>query len=256
MSSEEKFLKELNIFRNEVLYTLRFLYTESAIHEIASKNENVKKALNYSPTFWNTILSALQNSTFITLGRICDNNGRHSINTLFRLTESSKDIFSKKSFEERWLKSKDRKEIDHWLPEYLKTVYEPTSKDFLKLGVFIEKQREIYKELYRPIRDHFGHKLYSENEEVNVLFSKIKIKKLEKFCVTLYGIYEALWELYHNGRGPILPIKAGKYSTKSLLKTNFKHMNKPANAQFVEEVKMALELLQIGRDVKLKSFLK
>ncbi len=248
MSAEEKFLEELNIFRNEVLYTLKFLYTELAIHEIASKDKKVLKALNYSPTFWNTILSSLQNSTFITLGRIFDNNGKNSINTLFRFCENNKVLFTEEAFVNRWKKSSDRNQIDHWLPEYLKTLYVPKDSDFKSLGKFIENQKKLYKEIYRPIRDHFGHKLYKKNEEVKVLFDKVQVKELEKFCVTLYGIHEALWQLYHNGRGPLLPIRKGKYSTKSIINTKFDaNTPKPANAQFIEEAERTLNLLKIGR---------
>lgn len=251
MSAEEKFLEELNVFRNEVLYALKFLYTELAIHEIASKDKKVLRALNYSPTFWNTVLSSLQNSTFITLGRIFDNNGKNSINTLFRFCDKNKDIFTEQSFVCRWKKSSDRSQIDHWLPEYLKTLYIPKDSDFKNLGKFIEKQKKLYKQIYRPIRDQFGHKIYNKNEEVKVLFDKVQIKELEKFCVTLYGIHQALWQLYHNGRGPFLPIKYGKYSTKNILKTKFEpYTPKPVNAQFIEEAERALDLFKIGREKK------
>lgn len=246
MSSEEKFLSELNIFRNEVLATLKFLYTELAIHEIKNKDKKVLFALNNSPTFWNTVLSALQHSTFITLGRIFDNNGKSTITTLIKVVKKNKNIFTKDSFRERWIKNSDKSKIDHWLPEYLKTVYIPLDKDFEKLSDFIDRQKQIYKKNYKPIRNHFGHKIYVTNEEVKAVFDEVQIRDLEKFCVTLLGIHEALWQLYHNGRGPLLPIKQGKYSTKGILKRKYKpYDSKPANAQFVEEVARVLNILKI-----------
>ncbi len=247
LSSEEKFLKELNVFRNEVMLASKFLYTELAIRNIANENKKVLRALNCSPTFWNTILSALQNSTFVTFGRIFDNNSKNSINTLFKFTQGNRDIFTKESFKNRWIKNSDRSKIDHWLPEYLKKVYVPTTNDLLEFGKFIDKQKEIYKEFYRPIRNQFGHKILNTNEDVKVLFDKIKVNELEKFCTRLESIHEALWQLYHNGRGPLLPIKQGRYSTKNILKTKFKpYVSKPANAQFIEEVTTALNLLKLG----------
>jgi hypothetical protein len=253
MSPDDKFLEELNIFRKEVILASKFLYTELAIKDIANKNKRVLTALNYTPTFWNTTLGALQNSTFITLGRIFDNNGKNSINTLLKVVKNNKNIFTKESFKNRWIKDRDRKQIDHWLPEYLKKVYIPTDKNLLDLSSFIEEQKKVYKQLYRPIRDQFGHKIYNKNEEVKVLFDKIQVKDLEKFCVKLYGIHEALWQLYYNGRGPLLPIKKEKYSTKNILKTKFKeHHFKPTNAQFIEEVKLLLELLQKGNKLRTK----
>lgn len=253
MSPEKKFLVELNIFRNEVMLASKFLYTELAIRNIANKNKKILNALNYSPTFWNTILSALQNSTFITFGRIFDNNGKNSISTLLEVTQKNKDIFTKESFANRWTKNQDRNKIDHWLPEYLKKVYVPKDTNLVDFGKFIEKQRGIYKQLYRPVRDQFGHKIYNKDEDVKVLFDKIQINELEKFCVRLDGIHEALWQLYHNGRGPLLPIKQGRYSTKNILKTKFKpYVTKPANAQFIEEVSIALNLIKLGKTIKNK----
>ncbi len=163
MTANQNFLDELNIFRNEVLSALRFLYTELAIHAIATTDKKVLNALNSSPTFWNTILSALQHSTFITLGRIFDTDSKHTIHTLFKLAEKNKNLFSENSFIERWHASRDRSQIDHWLPEYLKTLYVPTNEDFRKLKKFISKQRRTYEEIYRPIRHHFGHRKYTKN---------------------------------------------------------------------------------------------
>jgi hypothetical protein len=255
MSPEKEFLEELNIFRNEAMLASKFLYTELAIRNIANKNKKILNALNYSPTFWNLILSALQNSTFITFGRIFDNNGKNSISTLFKVTQKNKNIFTKESFANRWTKNQDRNKIDHWLPEYLKKVYVPKDNDLVEFGKFIEKQKDIYKKIYKPVRNHFGHKIYNKNEDVKVLFDKIQINELEKFCVRLDSIHEALWQLYHNGRGPLLPIKQGRYSTKNILKTKFKpYVTKPANAQFIYEVTTVLNLLELGKMTKDKKY--
>lgn len=256
MTNEERFLEELNIYRNEVMLVSKFLYTELAIRNIANKNKKILSALNYSPTFWNTILSALQNSTFITFGRIFVNNGKNSISTLFKVTQKNINLFTKESFASRWVKNQDRNKIDHWLPEYLKKVYVPKDNNLVDFGKFIEKQKKIYKQIYRPVRDQFGHKIYNKNEDVKVLFDKIQINELEKFCVRLEGIHEVLWQLYRNGRGPLLPIKQGRYSTKNILKTKFKpYITKPANAQFIDEVATALNLLELGKVVKDNKFI-
>ena len=123
----------------------------------------------------------------------------------------------------------------------------PTSDDFRKLKKYIQSQKKTYQEVYAPIRHHFGHRIYIKNEEIQVLFNKVKIKDIEKFYVRLYGVHEALWQLYHNGRGPLLPIREKKYSTKNILKSRYKqHEQRPANVQFVEEVKIALKLLKTG----------
>ncbi len=247
MSKQQEFLQELNMFRNEVALVSRSLYMELAIHNIASKNKGVLKAMNYTPTFWNTVLSGFQSSTFITLGRIFDNDSKHNIHKLFRLAETNKSLFSRKAFEERWVKNKDRQsgDLDGYLPQYMKTFYVPDDDDFRKLNKFIATQQKVYENIYRPIRHHFGHRKYSTNEEVKVLFDKINITELEKFCVRLDGLHDALWQLYHNGRGPMLPLKRNKYSTRNILKSKPEpYRSTPQNVQYVEEVKNVLKILR------------
>ena len=121
MTAEEKFLDELNIFRNEVESALKSLYAELAIHQIASGDKKVLKALNLSPTFWNTVLNGLQHSTFIILGRILDNDGKHTIRTLLKVTIANKNIFTEESFKNRFLKdSSDTVRTLEWYEEYRK----------------------------------------------------------------------------------------------------------------------------------------
>jgi len=249
MTIQEKFLAELNIFRNEGKLVSRSLYMELAIHAIASKNKGILSIMNRTPTFWNTVLSGFQNLTFITIGRIFDNDSKHNIHVLFKLAQNNKSLFSRKSFEGRWKNNADKKSdgLVNYMTEYMKKFYEPTDDDFRKLKKFIGKQQKIYEDIYRPIRHHFGHKKYSTNEEVKVLFDKVNVSELEKFCTTLDGIYEALWQLYHNGRGPMLPIKKNKYSTKSILKSKPEPYRATSqNVQYIDEVKSVLNILKIG----------
>jgi hypothetical protein len=179
MSPQEKFLFELNIFRNEITLVTRSLYMELAIHAIASKNKSILNAMNRTPTFWNAVLSGFQSSTFITLGRIFDlKPNNHSIHTLFRLANDNRFIFSRVVFEERWKNGDGGKSpsLINYLPEYMEKFYEPTDADFLKLRKLIGAQQKIYESIYSPIRHNFGHKIYSTNEEVKVIFEKVNIR--------------------------------------------------------------------------------
>lgn len=245
MSHEEEFLKELNIFRNEIDSALKSLYTELAIHQIAVDDKKILNALNLTPTFWNTVLNGLQHSTFIIIGRILGIS-KHNIWSLYTITKNNKNIFTKESFERRFLKdNKDINKSEKWYSEYIKNIYVPSDSDFTKLKIFTEKQIKLYIKIYRPVRDHFGHKTHIYNQDIKVLFDAINIKDIEKFCIQLKGLHEALWQLYHNGRGPFLPIKLGRYSTKNIIKNGYKEYHSmPINAQVIEEVVRVLKLLK------------
>ena len=247
---EQKFLEELNIFRNEVDSVLKFFYSELAIHSIASKDKKIINALNSSPIFWNTVLSSLQNSTFITLGRIFDTDpNNHTIHTLFKIAEQNKELFSREAFSGRWKRDQDKnsKKLTDYLPTYLKGLYVPNDDDFRGLRRFISNQKRIYETVYGPIRHHFGHKKYTKDEDVKVFFDKVQVSDLEKYCVQLKGVHETLWQLFHNGRGPLLPIKQGRYSTRSILKNGYKpYVSKPINAKVIDDTLTVLTFIKSG----------
>jgi hypothetical protein len=70
---------------------------------------------------------------------------------------------------------------------------------------------------------------------------------LQKFCVKLSQIHEALWQLYYNGRGPFLPLKRHKSSTRYIMqikKSRFKESG--VEDKCVEEVKSLLVILKLG----------
>lgn len=251
MTKEEAyFLKELNIFLNEVRSAQRFLYAELSILQIAGTNIKTHAAINYNGIFWKTILGALQHATFITLGRIFDGrHGKYKLETLIAHVDKYPKIFSKESLRKRWIQERGE---DSLLPIYLKSVYDPKPKDFRALRKFADTLKTEYQDFYKIIRHQFGHKFLVEEKEMNTHFNKVNIRKLEKFCVTLDDLYFSLWNAFYNGRGPFLPLPRRRYSTKNFLAKPLKKDDaRQANAQFVRDAKGALKLLTGGYNLKL-----
>ncbi|KND49254.1 MAG: hypothetical protein AB203_02565 [Parcubacteria bacterium C7867-008] len=214
--------------------------------------KGVLEAMDRTPTFWNTVLSSLQHSTFITLGRIFG-TGRHDFNKLLRSIQDNKVMFTKAAFSERWENNPDKGQLGNYLQTYLKHVYEPSQQDFDDLVAHFQKQRDQYESIYRDIRHHFGHRLYIRNEEIEKLFNAVNIVELEKFCVNLEALWDALWNQYHNGRGPMLPLKRKRYSTRNILKGKTSpYKTPPSNAQYIYEAQTALKMLEKGKPKKPK----
>lgn len=210
---EQSFTRELEIFRKEVEEGAQHLYGYLSFYSIISENRKILNAINRTPLFWITTMGALQTSFFIVLGRIFDQNSKHNIDRLLKVAQDNISIFSKAALANRKRKGSDN--ADEWLDDYLKTVHEPTIKDFRALRKRVKEYRKIYETNYRDIRHKiYAHKEVSDSEEVQRLFSKTNNRELQLMFVFVNALYEALWELFNNGRKPVL--RPMRYSVKSI----------------------------------------
>jgi hypothetical protein len=157
-----------------------------------------------TPQFWNVSKASLQQSTFIVLGRIFDQRSPYNIDKLLGLGQRNIHIFSIDSLAKR--KSLDPSH------EYFRNVYTPTINDFRQFRKKVKGHRSIYNSKYRPIRDKlFAHKIIAESNEIDSLFSKTKIREMEKLLTFTWSVYNDLLQLYYNGRRPAFRNR-GRYS--------------------------------------------
>ena len=180
--------------------------------------------MNEAPLFWNTNLGALQSSAIVALGRVFDlDRNSHGVARLLTVAHANLDIFSKQSLAAR--KRKDSVNADEWLPEYLKTAYEPCSEDFRRLKRHVATRRAIYETNYRPLRHKvFAHRGVATRVEVGELFAKTNIREMQQLLVFLGRLHEVLWQLYFNGRKPTLG--PARFSVRRILEQpspNAKH---------------------------------
>lgn len=212
---EQQFIHELEVFRTEAQVGAQFLYAYLSFNSVINEKKKTYNEVNKTPLFWNTTMGSLQTSFFIVLGRIFDQKSKHNIDRLIKIAQDNKDIFSKAALAKR--KKSGSANADEWLDDYLKSVYEPTAKDFRELRKKIREFRKIYESNYRDIRHKiYAHKAVSDAEEIQKLFSKTNIRELQKVFVFVNALYEALWELLYNGRKPIL--RRMRYSVKSMMR--------------------------------------
>jgi len=76
------------------------------------------------------------------LGRVFDQRSDYTIYRLLKLAQANPAVFSKEALAER--KRRLAYNADEWLPEYLKTAYEPDTKDFRCLRSYVDKRRKVY----------------------------------------------------------------------------------------------------------------
>jgi hypothetical protein len=215
MLASTDFSHDLELFRTEAEGALQFFYAWDAVHAVAAEDRKVHRLLNQAPMLWNTSLAALQTSTFIALGRLFDpDTNNHSITRLLSKAHSNLGMFSKESLAER--KRKQSENADEWLPEYLNTVYVPTSDDFRRLKRHLAQRRKIYEANYKPLRHKvFAHRGVSSQAEVADLYAKTNIRELQQLLVFLRRLHETLWQLYFNGHKPVL--RPARFSVQRIL---------------------------------------
>jgi hypothetical protein len=213
MAPEAEFEAELENFRREVEGGAQFLYAFLAIHAVAGDRPEVHALLNRAPLFWNTNLAALQSGIFITLGRIFDQRSPHNIDTVLRLAERNRGIFSKSALGSR--KQGTSAHRPAWLDQYLVDAHEATRDDFRRLRGHVKKRRLLYERNYRDLRHKvFAHRELADPAAVTALFSKTNIRELERLFTFLSSLHEALWQLLFNGRKPVL--RPLRYSVKRM----------------------------------------
>jgi len=208
---EKEFWKDYELTRQEVEIAIECFYTWLEINKLASANEKTYKALNKNPTFWNISLYGLQCSFFIVLGRIFDDgHDAHSIHKLITSCLANPQFFSKEALAKR--KQEDRKKPE-WLDEYIENAHEPSMEELRNLNRALSHHRKRFDEIYRNIRNYvFAHRVAKKAEIVSELFGKTKIGDIENILYFLYDLLEVIWQLYHNGRAPVLGV--GEYDYK------------------------------------------
>ena len=212
---EQRFIRELEVFRTEAQAGAQFLYAYLSFNSIVSEKRRTYNEVNKTHLFWNTTMGSLQTSFFIVLGRIFDQKSAHNIDKLIKTAQDNKGIFSKGALANR--KKEQSNNADEWLDDYLNSVYEPTSKDFRELRKKVREFRKIYESNYRDIRHKiYAHKEVSDAEEMQKLFSKTNIRELQRVFVFVNALYEALWQLLYNGRKPVL--RRMRYSVKNMMR--------------------------------------
>ncbi|HSH73791.1 MAG TPA: hypothetical protein VK974_12115 [Methylophilaceae bacterium] len=215
MLSSTDFSNDLELFRTEAESALQFFYAWDSVHVVAAEDQKIHRLLNQAPMLWNTSLAALQTSTFVALGRLFDpGKNNHSVTRLLSTAHSNLAMFSKDALAER--KRQQSANADEWLPEYLETVYVPSSEDFRRLKRHLAKRRKIYEANYKPLRHKlFAHRGVSNQAEVADLYAKTNIRELQQLLVFLRCLHETLWQLYFNGRKPAL--RPARYSVQRIL---------------------------------------
>lgn len=182
----------------------RFFYALQAIRFLSARDRSVLELLNQAPVFWRTNMGALQEATFTALGRVFDEDGRtHNVDRLLKVAQANPGIFTASALRTR--KRAGAPVEPDWLDDYVANAYLPRPEDWRRLRKHVRKWRGVYATNYKNIR----HRVYAHRERITLdekaeLFGRTSYEELEKLLAFLDALHEALWQLYNNGRKPVI----------------------------------------------------
>lgn len=210
--SDAEFKKELDIVANEVYEATYIHHVMEEINDIARSDEEILRAMNEQPLFWQAHRASSQAALFMCLGRIFDTNeSTNSIHRLVRITRANLQIFSKTALLARKMVNGQK---PAWLDAYeqlhgrqfLDDIWEPqTAADLKVLKDALKPHTTHFEAVYRPIRHSvYGHRLMSDDEAGIALFPQTNRKAVGEILDFLHDLIESVSELYLNGTMPEL----------------------------------------------------
>src|SRR5258706_2510956 len=213
MSEHRDFTIQLENFRHEAQAVAQYVYADMSVQHAASKSRKLLNRLNTAPGFWLVNAAACQAAAYMALGRVFDKKSKYNINALLDAFEANPQIFARSGIAAR---KRGDQNVDHpWLPEYLDRAYYPTKQDVRYLRKRVAAYRAFFDRAIKPVRNEYlAHRVRVGHGPVQALFARGQIRELWRLTTFLLALHEALWQLLHNGRKPV--IRMGRYSVKAI----------------------------------------
>lgn len=199
------FEEELEVFRTEEEAAQQYFFAYLSVKNLAASDDDVLANINNTPLFWRTTHHAMVLAAFVALGRIFDQDKKsdHNIDKLMRVTGESLSLFTKPALAAR--------KVEAGLTQqeavgYVANAHELTTADVRGLKKQVAHWRRIYEDRYRDVRHEvFAHK--RNQRIVDKLLAKTNIDEIKEMFGFLAGLYQALDQLFLNGREPVVRIR-------------------------------------------------
>jgi hypothetical protein len=212
-----------------------------AIHHAASKSSALLSRLNQTPTFWKACTGALQSAAYIALGRVFDLKSPYNLEARLNAMQANLALFQREALGRRKLEGIATTEEPPWLLPFLDGAYYPTAKDVARLRKKVGEYRAIYDRIIMPARHQYlAHRQTQERAKVKSLYGRGKVRELWRLSTYLLRLHQALWDLLHNGRKPVL--QATRYSVKSMYDSKSERHGR--HEEIVREVKSLMTFIE------------
>ena len=202
-TAEGEFQARLKAFEGDARSCATLAYTEFALHFFAGSDFAIQDRLNRHPAFWNTVLAGLQSSAFVALGRVFDTRrDTHSGTALLDFAEKYLGIFSRQAYEARQVRI-GLSHVD--ATASAARAFELRPGGLADLRQQFEAKQFVFEAKAAPIRHEvYAHAGKLTIEDREAMFTGLPLRDLEDLVVFPLRLERALFQLYHNGREPVL----------------------------------------------------
>jgi hypothetical protein len=199
------FEEELEAFRTEEEVAQQYFFAYLSVRTLAASDADVLANMNLTPLFWLTTHHAMLLAAFVALGRIFDQDRKsdHNIDKLMRITGNNLNLFTRPALAARKVAAGL---TPQQAANYVASAHEMTSSDVRRLKKDVAHWRQVYESRYRDVRHQvFAHK--RKTAIVNKVLAKTNIDEIKEMLGFLAGLYQALDQLFLNGREPVVSIR-------------------------------------------------
>jgi hypothetical protein len=165
----------------------------------ASLDPTLFDAIDRYAGFWNMIFGSLQSSGIIALGRMYDDDAQTlSLPKLIEYAETYSGIFSHAAFQTRKTNNGMSPALAAGMvqnePPFQRAQLQPLRDEF-------NAMKKIWDEEFKTIRHKvFAHAGRLTRQEIDELFGKALVEKMENLTVFPLRLTASLWDLYTNAR--------------------------------------------------------
>lgn len=204
ITTEEEFLAEMNRMSSEISQCMTLFYQYIEINNYAAEKREIFDALNNNGEFWNVNNYALQQTMFISLGRIFDSGkDTHSIYKLLKAARVNRQFFSKSALLARRMKNLAKK--PDFMDEFIAAAHEPTEHELHMIKDSLKAAGAKYTAVYGNIRNqHIGHTIVRDRPAIDLMYGKVVLAETREVFYALADAMFVLRQLWDNGRKPVM----------------------------------------------------
>lgn len=197
--------------RKETETTLRVFYALRQFRQLLTRNDDVAK-INQNANFWMVYESSLRTNMFIGIRRLCESK-TGTFNFQKFIDECIKNLASFSSRALRQRKYEGSPNADEWIDYYMKDVYEPSADDFNSLAKLVRENSKNMKGTYTQAANKiYAHAIHMDYASMAAISDKLNFEEIEKALTSIWHAYEQVWQMFENGRSPLLAVASYPYA--------------------------------------------